>query len=80
MQAETAGAEKRVGLVHAAVNDSGIALYAASWFARRHGNDRLGAVLAAAGLEPLDEGPYRELSHRVDASIVRDVVVGRLPE
>jgi SAM-dependent methyltransferase len=37
-------------------------------------------LLAAAGLEPLDEGPYRELTHRVDASIVRDVVVGRLPE
>ena len=37
-------------------------------------------LLAGAGLEPLDEGPYRELAHRVDASIVRDIVVGRVPE
>jgi SAM-dependent methyltransferase len=37
-------------------------------------------LLAAAGLQPLDEGPYRDLTHRVDSSIVRDVVVGRLPE
>jgi tRNA G10 N-methylase Trm11 len=36
-------------------------------------------VLAAAGLQPLDEGAYRELEHRVDQAIVRDVVVGRLP-
>ncbi len=37
-------------------------------------------LLAAAGLQPLDEGPYRELAHRVDQAIVRDVVVGRVPE
>jgi SAM-dependent methyltransferase len=37
-------------------------------------------VVAAAGLQPLDEGPYRDLAHRVDQSIVRDVVVARLPE
>ncbi|HYY10313.1 MAG TPA: hypothetical protein VE781_05205 [Kineosporiaceae bacterium] len=37
-------------------------------------------LLAAAGLQPLDEGPYRDLAHRVDQAIVRDVVVGRLPE
>ncbi len=37
------------------------------------------AVLAAAGLEPLDHGPWRELEHRVDASIQRDVLVARLP-
>ena len=37
------------------------------------------AVLAAAGLEPLDEGPWRELEHRVDSSIQRDVVVAVLP-
>ncbi len=38
------------------------------------------AVLAAAGLEPLDRGPWRELEHRVDASVQRDVLVARLPE
>ena len=37
-------------------------------------------LFGAAGLQPLDEGPYRDLTHRVDSSIVRDVVVGRLPE
>ncbi|MHA3703836.1 Rieske 2Fe-2S domain-containing protein [Jatrophihabitans sp. YIM 134969] len=56
--AETAGAEKRVGLVHAAVNDCGIALYAASWFARRRGHDRVGAVLAAAGLAVVSVGGW----------------------
>ena len=37
-------------------------------------------LLGAAGLQPLDDGPYRDLAHRVDSSILRDVVVGRLPE
>ncbi len=37
------------------------------------------AVLASAGLEPLDHGPWRELGHRVDASVQRDVLVARLP-
>jgi hypothetical protein len=37
------------------------------------------ALLAASGFEPLDEGPYRDLEHRVDQGIVRDVVLGRLP-
>ena len=38
--AETSGAEQRVGLVHAAVNDTGIALYAVSWLVRRRGRPR----------------------------------------
>ena len=29
------------------------------------------ALIAAAGLQPLDEGPYRDLEHRVDQGIVR---------
>ncbi len=33
------------------------------------------AVLADAGLEPRDDGPYRELAHRVDRAIHRDVAV-----
>ena len=37
------------------------------------------ALLAGAGLQPLDDGAYRDLEHRVDEAIVRDVVVGRLP-
>ena len=38
------------------------------------------AVLQAAGLEPLDEGPYRALEHRVDQAIQRDVLVARRPD
>jgi hypothetical protein len=37
----------------------------------------LGEILAAEGLTLLDEGPWRELSHRVDSSILRDVAVAR---
>ncbi|MGA8246100.1 MAG: hypothetical protein WB797_04285, partial [Nocardioides sp.] len=33
------------------------------------------AVLAEAGLEPLDTEPYRRFEHRVDQAIVRDIVV-----
>lgn len=35
------------------------------------------AVLAEAGLEPLDGDPYRDFEHRVDQAIVRDIVVAR---
>jgi len=38
------------------------------------------AVLQSAGLEPLDEGPYRALEHRVDQAIQRDVLVARRPD
>ena len=37
------------------------------------------AVLADAGLEPLDDGPYRGFQHRVDQAIQRDVLVARKP-
>jgi SAM-dependent methyltransferase len=37
------------------------------------------AILAGAGLEPLDYGPYRQFRHRVDQAIVRDVLVARKP-
>jgi SAM-dependent methyltransferase len=37
------------------------------------------AVLADAGLEPLDDGPYRGFEHRVDQAILRDVLVARRP-
>jgi SAM-dependent methyltransferase len=41
--------------------------------------DEVGAILAGAGLEPLDSGPYRQFRHRVDQAIVRDVLVARKP-
>ena len=37
------------------------------------------AVLADAGLEPCDDGPYRGFAHRVDQAILRDVLVARRP-
>ena len=37
------------------------------------------AVLADAGLEPLDTEPYRRFEHRVDQAIVRDIVVATKP-
>ncbi|HEU5007104.1 MAG TPA: Rieske 2Fe-2S domain-containing protein [Jatrophihabitantaceae bacterium] len=41
----TAGAERRVGLVHAALNDAAVMTYGASWLARRRGRHGRGAVL-----------------------------------
>ncbi len=46
----TTGAERRVGLVHAALNYTGLALYSASWLARRRGHRVRGAALSLAGL------------------------------
>ncbi len=37
------------------------------------------AALVAAGLDVLDDGPYRALEHRVDQAIQRDVLVARRP-
>jgi tRNA G10 N-methylase Trm11 len=41
--------------------------------------ERLLDHVAAAGLEPLDFGPYRDFEHRVDSSIRRDIVVAIKP-
>jgi SAM-dependent methyltransferase len=37
------------------------------------------AVLASAGLEPVDSPPYLRFRHRVDQAIVRDIIVARKP-
>jgi nitrite reductase/ring-hydroxylating ferredoxin subunit/uncharacterized membrane protein len=42
----TAGAERRVGAVHAAANYTALGLQAASWFARRRGDRARGATLS----------------------------------
>jgi hypothetical protein len=34
-------------------------------------------ILAEAGLEPVESGPYLQFRHRVDQAIVRDIVVAR---
>lgn len=41
-------------------------------------NDAL-AAMTAAGLDVLDDGPYRGLGHRVDQAIQRDILVARKP-
>lgn len=46
----TASAERRVGLVHAALNSTTLGIYGASWLARRRGHHATGALLALAGL------------------------------
>jgi nitrite reductase/ring-hydroxylating ferredoxin subunit len=46
----TSGAERRVGLVHAALNDVALMTYGASWLARRRGRHGRGAVLALVAM------------------------------
>jgi hypothetical protein len=50
-----------------------------SWNAIGLRRERLLELVADAGLEPLDFGPYRDFAHRVDSSIRRDVVVAIKP-
>ena len=50
-----------------------------AWNTHVAGRDDALAVLADAGLEPLDDGPYRGFMHRVDQAIQRDVLVARKP-
>lgn len=46
---ETDGAERRVGLVHAALNYTAIGLYATSWLQRRRGRHLRGKLTSALG-------------------------------
>ncbi len=50
-----------------------------SWNTRVAARGEALGVLADAGLEPLDEGPYRQFEHRVDQAIQRDLLVARAP-
>lgn len=50
-----------------------------SWNTYVISRDQLLNLSAAAGLQPLDDGPYREFAHRVDSSIVRDILVAVVP-
>jgi hypothetical protein len=50
-----------------------------AWNTHVAGRDDALAVLSDAGLEVLDDGPYRALEHRVDQAIQRDVLVARRP-
>lgn len=46
----TTKAERRIGLVHAGLNNAAIVLYSASWLARRRGRHARGVLLSLAGL------------------------------
>jgi uncharacterized membrane protein len=50
--------DKRVGLVHAVTNGAAIAVYAASWMARRRGRHTTGVGLALAGMAATGLGAY----------------------
>lgn len=54
----TAGPERRIGAAHALANYASLALYGASWCARRSGGDRAGATLALLGSGTLAAGGY----------------------
>ena len=54
----TSGAERRVGLVHAAVNTLALSCYTGSWVARRRNRWLLGTLLAAGGAALLTAGGF----------------------
>ncbi|MBC2641966.1 Rieske (2Fe-2S) protein [Rhodococcus wratislaviensis] len=56
--ADTLGAERRIGAVHAASNYAAIAAYLASWTARRRGRHGVGIGLSAAGAGLLGVGGW----------------------
>jgi len=41
--------------------------------------DQAAQILASAGLETMDTGPYLAFRHRVDQAIVRDILIARKP-
>ena len=50
-----------------------------AWNTRVAARERVAELLADAGLEVVEEAPYRALRHRVDQAIDRDIVVSRRP-
>jgi tRNA G10 N-methylase Trm11 len=46
-----------------------------SWNTLGLNRERLAEMLAAAGAQPLDHGPWLQFGHRVDSSIHRDLIV-----
>jgi Putative RNA methylase family UPF0020 len=51
-----------------------------SWNTHVAARDPAAAMLAAAGLDVLDTGPYQHFRHRVDQAITRDILVARKGE
>jgi nitrite reductase/ring-hydroxylating ferredoxin subunit/uncharacterized membrane protein len=56
--ARTHRQQQRVGIVHAAANESAWVLYGLSWLARRRGNETLGRALAYTGFGLVGFGGY----------------------
>ena len=50
-----------------------------AWNALGLRREALVELTAAAGLDPLTDGPFRRFAHRVDSSIQRDIVVATKP-
>ena len=50
-----------------------------SWNTHVARREDAAGALAAAGLDVLDDGPYRAFRHRVDQAITRDVLIARKP-
>ena len=50
-----------------------------AWNTRVAARERVAELLGDAGLEVVEEAPYRALRHRVDQAIDRDIVVSRRP-
>jgi hypothetical protein len=69
---------RRAGPVWAGLLRPGGALGVA-WNTLVARRDDAAETLAGAGLEPLSSPPYLEFRHRVDQSIVRDIIVARKP-
>lgn len=66
--------QQRVGLIHATANVIAVALYAASWLARRSGHSGSGKVLAGLGLTVLGGSGYLggHLVYRMGARVETD--------
>ena len=52
------GAERRVGLMHVVANNVATCAYAASWFARRAGQRKIGVVLSLVGATAVSVGGW----------------------
>ena len=55
---DTAGAERRIGTVHAIVNNVAAVAFVGSWFARRTGHRTLGRALSGFGIAAIGCGGY----------------------
>lgn len=50
-----------------------------SWNTYVAPREQAAKILAGAGLDVLDTGPWRAFRHRVDQAIIRDILVARQP-